>query len=101
MKLEWTDPAVEDLTSIRDFIARDSRSMRGSSSAGSSQLPSGWLPSRRWAGRSRVSRGRNPEILFHSYRIIYRREPERIRILTVLHASRDLARREPKPWEVE
>jgi plasmid stabilization system protein ParE len=40
------------------------------------------------------------EILVQSYRIIYRLWPEKVQILTVLHGSRDLAHREPKPWEV-
>jgi toxin ParE1/3/4 len=39
------------------------------------------------------------EVIFHNYRIIYRVvSAERIDILTVLHASRDLASPENQPW---
>ncbi len=40
------------------------------------------------------------ELLFGSYRIIYRVEPTRVLLMTVVHAARDLTRMEPKPWEV-
>jgi plasmid stabilization system protein ParE len=40
------------------------------------------------------------ELLFGSFRIIYRVEPTRVLLMTVVHAARDLARMEPKPWEV-
>jgi plasmid stabilization system protein ParE len=40
------------------------------------------------------------ELIFHASRIIYLVEIEAITILTVVHGSRDLARRDPPPWEV-
>ena len=40
------------------------------------------------------------ELLFQRYRIIYLVEPERVRILTVVHGSRDVEGRESKPWDV-
>ena len=40
------------------------------------------------------------ELLFGSYRIIYRVEPTRVLVMTVVHAARDLAHLEPKPWDV-
>lgn len=40
------------------------------------------------------------ELIFHAYRIIYLIEAEGVTILTVVHGSRDLARREPPPWQV-
>jgi plasmid stabilization system protein ParE len=40
------------------------------------------------------------EILFQGYRIIYRLAEQRVQILSVLHGSRDLLQREPKPWEI-
>jgi addiction module RelE/StbE family toxin len=102
MRLEWTEPAVEDLTSIRDFIARDSpqyaRQFVGRIIAAAERLKA--FPEMGRRVPESLEEGIR-EILFNSYRIIYRREARRIRILTVLHASRDLARREPKPWEVE
>lgn len=102
MKIEWTAPAVDDLTGVRDHIARDSELYAG-----------------RFVGRildaveklaSFPEMGRKVpeaeeqeavrEILFQGYRIIYRLKPEKVQILSVLHGSRDLAHQEPKPWEV-
>jgi plasmid stabilization system protein ParE len=86
MKIEWTAPAVDDLTGVRDHIARDSELYAG-----------------RFVGR-KVPEAEEQEavreILFQGYRIIYRLKPEKVQILSVLHGSRDLAHREPKPWEV-
>ena len=39
------------------------------------------------------------EILFRSYRIIYRVENDRILMLGVLHGAQDLAAVEVKPWD--
>lgn len=75
MKIEWTEPAVEDLAGIRDHIARDSEL---------------------YAGRFI---GRIPEAA-EGYRIIYRLTGQKIQILSVLHGSRDLLQREQKPWEI-
>ena len=42
------------------------------------------------------------ELIFHSYRIIYRinQLEESVLIITVLHGSRDITQWEPKPWEI-
>jgi plasmid stabilization system protein ParE len=40
------------------------------------------------------------ELLFGNYRIIYRVEPTRVLVMTVIHAARNLAGMEPKPWDV-
>ena len=39
------------------------------------------------------------ELLFQSYRILYRAEAQRVVILAVIHGSRDLSQLRPKPWE--
>ena len=41
------------------------------------------------------------EILYRSYRIIYRIVGERVDVLAVIHAARDLWGQDAKPWEVE
>jgi toxin ParE1/3/4 len=43
--------------------------------------------------------GRHRELLFRSYRIIYRVKGEEILIVTVVHGSRNLADADEKPWE--
>jgi plasmid stabilization system protein ParE len=40
------------------------------------------------------------ELLFQNYRIIYRLETDRVLIITVVHAARDLTRQTPAPWDV-
>jgi plasmid stabilization system protein ParE len=40
------------------------------------------------------------ELLFQSYRIMYRVEADRVLILTVIHGSRDIGQIQPKPWDV-
>ena len=39
------------------------------------------------------------EILYRTYRIIYRIIGERVEVIAVIHGSRDLLGQEPKPWE--
>jgi plasmid stabilization system protein ParE len=39
------------------------------------------------------------ELLFQGYRIVYRLENERVVILAIVHAARDLGRM-PPPWEI-
>jgi toxin ParE1/3/4 len=101
MRIEWTDPALADLSAIRDYIARDSPRYAvqfiGRIIEAAEKLES--FPE---AGR-RVPEAREEgirELLFQSYRIIYRLHSQRIQIITVLHGSRDLTQMAPKPWEV-
>jgi addiction module RelE/StbE family toxin len=102
MRIEWTEPAIADLSAIRDYIARDSEyyalQFVGRIIEAVEKLEE--LPER---GR-RVPEARGVdgirELLFQSYRIIYRLIGDRVQILAVLHGSRDLVRMTPKPWEV-
>ncbi|MCP4594721.1 MAG: type II toxin-antitoxin system RelE/ParE family toxin [bacterium] len=75
MKLVWSDPAVSDLEAIRDYIAHDSD---------------------HYAAQFVDVR----EVLFQSYRIIYRVESQRILILAIVHGSRNLGGMRTKPWGV-
>ncbi len=90
MKLIWTEPSVEDLRSIRDYIARDSEYYAADvierlilSAERLMQFPR--------LGRA-VPEAHNQDIreLFcESYRIVYRITGERLEILTVVHGSRE------------
>ena len=102
MRIEWTDPAITDLTAIRDYIARDSERYSlqfvGRIIEAVEKLPNfpemgRRVPENRGADEIR-------ELLFQNYRIIYRVVPDRIQIITVLHGARDLTRIDPKPWEI-
>lgn len=101
MKLVWSDPAVEDLDAIHAYIGRDSgtyaRQFVGRILQAAEILKD--FPRR---GRHVPEATEQPairEILFQTYRILYRVESERIVILAVIHGSRDLSRLRPKPWE--
>ena len=101
MKIEWTEPATFDMDSIRNYIAKDSeyyatrfveRIIKGVEKL--KKFPE--------IGRKvpEAEEGNILELLFYNYRIIYRVEPRRILVLTVIHGSRDLSRKKPKPWDV-
>jgi addiction module RelE/StbE family toxin len=101
MKIEWTQPAVLDLEHIGDYISRDSEHYAArfiekiiEAVEGLEKLPK--------MGRSvPEAEGQNiREVLFQNYRIIYRVEPDRILVLTIIHGARDLRHRTPKPWEI-
>jgi len=101
MKIEWTEPAVLDLESIRDYIRR-----------GSEYFAARFVERIIEAVESLAAfpeRGRNVpeaaeenirELIFYNYRIMYRVEKERILILTVIHGARDLTRKKPNPWDI-
>jgi plasmid stabilization system protein ParE len=101
MKVEWAGPAILDVRAIKAYISKDSEAYanrfaeRIIEAAESLQT----LPLR---GRTVPEANSESirELLFGSYRIIYRVEPTRVLLMTVVHAARDLARMEPKPWEV-
>jgi len=42
------------------------------------------------------------EIIFKSYRIIYQldEEKEKLLVLAIIHAARDMGNIKPRPWEV-
>jgi len=100
MKLVWSEPALADIESIRDYIRRDSefyasRFINRIIEAVETLVE---LPAR---GRL-VPEADDPntrELLFQNYRIMYRLESERIIILAIVHAARDWTQKELKPWD--
>ncbi len=88
-KVIWSDDAMSDMAEIRDFISRDSpasaqRVVAGIESAAerlvdfpyaARMIPEFQDPERR-------------ETFVHEYRLMYRVEDERIRILRVVHGRR-------------
>ena len=101
MKIEWTEPAVMDLQSIRDYISRDSeyyaaRFVEAVIEAVQILIK---LPK---IGRHvpELEDENIRELLLHNYRIIYRTESERILILAIIHGARDLSRSTIKPWDI-
>jgi len=90
-KLIWTEPAVDDLQGIFDFISKDSeyyaRIFIGKIMETTEKLIE--YPE---IGRMVPEYNRTDirELIFQNYRIIYKLEKNRILILTVIHGKRDL-----------
>lgn len=100
MRIEWSEPAMQDMATLRDYIASDSptrsqffiqrlfghvENLQAFPELGR-KVPETDAPDIR-------------ELVFQGYRIIYRLSPQRIDILTVLHGSRDLGNPGNRPWE--
>ena len=94
MKIEWSEPAVEDLRSLHAYIAKDSPHYAASfierlldAVEQLVEFPeSGRLVPELQAKDVR-------ELIVQGYRIIYQTEAERVIVLTVVHGRRDLTRR--------
>ena len=99
MKLLWSDPAVQSLQAIYDYIATDSpfyaiRFIDRLTSI-AEKIPD--FPEK---GRivPETDKYDIREILFQGYRIIYRFDNNEIVILAVVHGSRDLTK--INPWDL-
>ncbi len=91
MTVEWTDPAIADLTALHDYIGRDS-----------------WIYANRFVERliravdrlevfpgsgrqvSEFPSSEIREVIHEGYRIIYRTTSDQVQILTVVDGRRDL-----------
>ena len=98
MKLIWTDPSIEDLRAVRDYIGRDSDYYAADLVE---QVVLSAERLLRFPKLGRVvpeAQDENIRELVHqNYRIIYRIAGERIEILTIVHGSRDLTIRRTAP----
>jgi toxin ParE1/3/4 len=100
MKILWTEPGLDDLRAIRDYIAKDSETYAVNfiESILSAVEQVGEFPR---MGRI-VPEANIPdirELVFRGYRVIYRVHESTIHILAVIHGYRDLSAMSPKPWE--
>ncbi len=101
MTILWTDPSLDDLRAIRDYIAKDSETYAVSfiESILSAAEQLAVLPRMgRMVPEADVPDIR--ELIFGSYRIIYQVQQETILILAVIHGYRDISRMPVKPWDV-
>lgn len=101
MKVEWSQPARDDLAQIRAHIAADSpryarqfseRIIRAVRKLREFPLIGRKVPE---ADLDNVR-----ELIFQNYRIIYYAEEHHLFVLSVTHGSRDLTRQSNQPWEV-
>ena len=101
MKIEWTEPAISDLEGIRDYIGKDSEYYASRFIGRIIEAVERLVYFPEMGRRVPEAEEENVrELLFHNYRIMYRSEPHRILVLTVIHAARDISQKEPKPWDV-
>lgn len=103
MNIHWTEPAVLDLESVRDYIARDSEYYAAEFVGRILNAIENLciLPNM----RRRVPEVDDPEIreiIFKSYRIIYQLDEDKgeLLVLAIIHAARDMSNIKPRPWEV-
>lgn len=104
MRVEWTEPALADLTHIRDYIAQDSpiyaeQFVQRVFDATDKLVD---FPS---IGRKVPEASDVPEevrkLIHQGYRIVYWIVVNRIQILAVIHGKRDFENIERKPWNVD
>ncbi|MEC4685066.1 MAG: type II toxin-antitoxin system RelE/ParE family toxin [Nitrospirota bacterium] len=91
MKVHWTDTAIDCLTAIHDYIAKNSRLYakrlvdrltRRSQQIGNFPLSGRIVPE---FGVEQIR-----EIMDGSYRIIYYIKPDRIDVLAVIHGAQEI-----------
>ncbi|MEJ2592654.1 MAG: type II toxin-antitoxin system RelE/ParE family toxin [Candidatus Thiodiazotropha sp.] len=99
MRVEWTDPALDDLMVIRDYIAKDSphyarrfiERLFDTAERLCDQPQMG-----RQVPEADLNEVR--ELIFQGYRILYRIKPDHIQIIAAIHGARDLTATNLQPW---
>ena len=101
MQIEWTDPALEDLKIIRDYIAKDSPFYARNfierlfdATTRLEDFPKSGRPVPEAEGRDDIR-----EVIYQGYRIIYLLLTDRLQVIAVIHGSRDLEGQKVKPWD--
>ncbi|MEM7480055.1 MAG: type II toxin-antitoxin system RelE/ParE family toxin [Acidobacteriota bacterium] len=102
MSLAWAEPALGDLEAIQGTFGRDSEAFASRVLDKVIGAVERIVPVPR-LGRvvAELEDERIRELVFHSFRIIYRVEAKQIVVLSVLQGGRTLGdRREPRRWEI-
>ena len=101
MKIEWAEPALIDLESIRDYIGKGSEYYAARFVERVIEAVESLEKFPEKGRRVPESKEKsNRELIFYNYRIIYRIETERVLILAVIHGARNLSQKRIKPWDV-
>jgi toxin ParE1/3/4 len=100
MKLDWSEPALDDLDDVVRYISKDSsyyaREFAERVFAATDQLADFPLIGRLVPeADDKTIR----EVLVQSYRVMYRVGNNRVLVVAVIHGRRDLSSTEIKPWE--
>ena len=100
-EIRWSDPALDDMEGIRDYIAKDSpfyaRQFIEHIFDRVEKLAS--FPK---MGRMVPEAGDREdirELIFKGYRIIYLTGSEQVEIITVIHGSMDLSEEQHQHWD--
>lgn len=101
MIIEWTEPAIADLDSIREYIGRDSEYYAARFIGRIIEIVEKleFFPEMGRRVPEAAEEENVRELLFQNYRIMYLPESQRILILTIIHAARDISQKELKPWD--
>ena len=100
MRVEWSNPASDDLDDIQRYISRDSvlyahalieRILRTTRRLETFPESGRLVPE----DDTRQTR----EVIVQGYRIMYAIEPDRVLVLAVISGSRDLTNPALQPWE--
>jgi toxin ParE1/3/4 len=100
MKILWTEPSLNDLRAIRDYIAKDSETYAANfveSILSAVEQVSEFPRMGRIVPEADIPDIR--ELVFRGYRVIYQVHESAVHVLAVLHGYRDLSGMSPKPWE--
>ncbi|MCK5612716.1 type II toxin-antitoxin system RelE/ParE family toxin [Candidatus Pacearchaeota archaeon] len=99
MKLIWTEPAVNSLQTLHDYIAKDN-AFYAIRFIDRLTMAAERIPEFPLKGRQvpETDDENIREMIFQGYRIIYRIQSENAEILAVVHGSRDL--RQSAPWDL-
>lgn len=92
-KVEWTDPAWDDLAGIAEYIARDSEYYAATFVQ---EIGEAAVSLAEFAERGQVvpefGDSSIRELLVKSYRLVYRVSEKRVVILTLIHGARRIRR---------
>jgi toxin ParE1/3/4 len=100
MRVEWSNPARDDLDDIRRYISRDSalyahalieRILRTTRRLDTFPESGRIVPE--------DDTGQTREVIVQGYRVMYGIEPDCVVVLAVISGSRDLSNAALQPWE--
>lgn len=101
MKLDWSERALSDVAHLRDYIGQDSPHYALRFTERLVKFTEA-LPNFPRMGRAVPEAEREDirELIFESYRIIYRLDAANqcIQLVTVIHGGRDLSNKDSQPW---
>ena len=99
--VSWSEPALDDVRALSAWLSRDSTALSSQVVERIFDAVEQAIPFPR-IGRVVAEVGDESirELLFRTFRIVYRSEGNEIVVLSVLHGGRPTERREPRRWEI-